>query len=186
MTPLDQAIHEYASRSYYVSMASRIMKNAEDSEDVVQRTFLLAFTKIEQFHGSSGMRTWITAILRHACFDTLRTLRSRPEGYLYWQAEEEYPDYGWLGWEQPVAERAMIEGQRMAEVYRAIERLSENQQRAVYHYLKHGDLVSHNSTLKVQKARALKRLRGMLRVPSPAIIPTCPSSLPSVISISRP
>jgi RNA polymerase sigma-70 factor (ECF subfamily) len=43
-------------------LALKVTKNREDSEDVVQNTFLKAIDKIDQFRGDSSFGTWIYAI----------------------------------------------------------------------------------------------------------------------------
>lgn len=53
-------VKTHADRIY--RLALKVTKNREDSEDVVQNTFLKAVDKIDQFRGDSSFGTWIYAI----------------------------------------------------------------------------------------------------------------------------
>jgi len=54
-------IREYKSQAY--SIAFRIMRNAEDAEEVVQDSFLRAYKKIHQFKGDSKFASWFLKIV---------------------------------------------------------------------------------------------------------------------------
>src|SRR5215470_9820637 len=49
----------------------RMLGSFEDSEDLVQETFLRAWRKREGFEGRSTFRTWLYRIATHACLDFL-------------------------------------------------------------------------------------------------------------------
>jgi RNA polymerase sigma-70 factor (ECF subfamily) len=53
-------VEAHADRIY--RLALKVTKNREDSEDVVQNSFLKAVDKIDQFRGDSSFGTWIYAI----------------------------------------------------------------------------------------------------------------------------
>lgn len=57
----------------------RIMKNREDSEDLVQETFLRAFAHIGGFNGASKISTWLVRIGINAALGELRRRRSHRE-----------------------------------------------------------------------------------------------------------
>jgi RNA polymerase sigma-70 factor, ECF subfamily len=57
----------------------RMLGSFEDSEDLVQETFLRAWRKRESFEGRSSLRTWLYRIATNACLDALR---SRPRRVL--------------------------------------------------------------------------------------------------------
>jgi RNA polymerase sigma-70 factor, ECF subfamily len=50
----------------------RMMGSLEDSEDLVQETFLRAWRKRESFEGRSSFRAWLYRIATNACLDALR------------------------------------------------------------------------------------------------------------------
>jgi RNA polymerase sigma-70 factor, ECF subfamily len=54
--------------------AFRILRNADDAEDAVQRSFQRAFTNLGKFRGDSAFSTWMTRI---AVNDALMMLRQR-------------------------------------------------------------------------------------------------------------
>lgn len=55
----------------------RMLGSLEDSEDVVQETFLRAWTKRATYAGRSTYRAWLYGIATHACLDLLRKHRPR-------------------------------------------------------------------------------------------------------------
>ena len=59
-------------REYLFNSALGRLRNREQAEDVVQETFLAAFTSLRSFMGESSKRTWLTAILNHKVCDHLR------------------------------------------------------------------------------------------------------------------
>lgn len=58
-------------------IAQQIMRNREDSEDVVQEAFLSAFQKIRQFQGKSRFSTWLIRIAVNTSLMKLRKRRDR-------------------------------------------------------------------------------------------------------------
>jgi len=56
--------------------ALRILRNHEDAEDAVQRSFLHAFTKLDKFRGDSTFSTWLTRIAINEALMLLRRRRT--------------------------------------------------------------------------------------------------------------
>jgi RNA polymerase sigma-70 factor, ECF subfamily len=56
----------------------RMLGSLEDSEDVVQETFLRAWRKRSSFQGRSTFRAWLYAIATKACLDALERRRRVP------------------------------------------------------------------------------------------------------------
>jgi RNA polymerase sigma-70 factor (ECF subfamily) len=48
-----------------------LLGSVEESEDLVQETFLRAWRKRRSFHGRSSFRRWLYAIATNACLDVL-------------------------------------------------------------------------------------------------------------------
>lgn len=59
-------------------IARSILRDDPEAEDVVQETYVRAFTGIETFRGESGFGTWLTRIAMNEALGRLRTGRRRP------------------------------------------------------------------------------------------------------------
>ena len=70
----------------------RMMGSFEESEDVVQETFLRAWRRRETYEGRSSLRAWLYAIATNACLDALdkRPRTVSPAGEVLWL--QPYPD----------------------------------------------------------------------------------------------
>jgi RNA polymerase sigma-70 factor (ECF subfamily) len=81
----------------------RMLGSLEDSEDLVQETFLRAWRKRESFQGRSTFRAWLYGIATNACLDALerrpRTVAAQPGA----QPVAEVP------WLQPYPDRLLEE-----------------------------------------------------------------------------
>jgi RNA polymerase sigma-70 factor, ECF subfamily len=64
-------------RSELQAHCYRVMGSLEDSEDLVQETFLRAWQSRANFRGGS-YRAWLYRIASNACFDALKRRRRRP------------------------------------------------------------------------------------------------------------
>ncbi|MFQ5696245.1 MAG: sigma-70 family RNA polymerase sigma factor [Terriglobia bacterium] len=65
-------VRQYDRNIYRLAM--NITSNKEDAEDVLQETFLKAYTKLEQFQGNARFHTWLVRI---AVNEGLMKLRKR-------------------------------------------------------------------------------------------------------------
>ena len=70
----------------------RMMGSFEESEDLVQETFLRAWRRRETYEGRSSLRAWLYAIATNACLDALdkRPRTVSPTGEVLWL--QPYPD----------------------------------------------------------------------------------------------
>lgn len=62
-------------KSYYRAMyntALRILKNSFDAEDMMQESFLIAFTKLSTFKGEVTFGSWLKRIVINKCLTQLR------------------------------------------------------------------------------------------------------------------
>jgi RNA polymerase sigma-70 factor (ECF subfamily) len=62
----------YQQHIGYVKAVGRAILRKNDLDDMCQDTFLLAFTRLHSFEGSSQFRTWITRIAVNRCLVILR------------------------------------------------------------------------------------------------------------------
>ena len=60
-------------------MAKQITQNDEDAEDVLQETFLKAYSHLDDFQGNSKFYTWLVRIAVNEALMKLRKRRSRPD-----------------------------------------------------------------------------------------------------------
>jgi RNA polymerase sigma-70 factor (ECF subfamily) len=70
-----RAITQRYNRRLY-RVARSILRNESEAEDVVQETYVRAFTGIDQFRGEAGFATWLTRIAMNEALGRLR--RRRP------------------------------------------------------------------------------------------------------------
>lgn len=77
---IEQFTKEFeTARSQLKSYILRITASIEDTEDIVQDTFIKASTKIDTFRAESTVRTWIFAIASNIAKDNLRAKKRWPE-----------------------------------------------------------------------------------------------------------
>ena len=67
-----ELVRQYERKVY--SLAKHITQNDEDAEDVLQESFLKAYTHLDSFHGDSKFYTWLVRI---AVNEALMKLRKR-------------------------------------------------------------------------------------------------------------
>jgi RNA polymerase sigma-70 factor (TIGR02960 family) len=81
----------------------RMLGSFEESEDLVQETFLRAWRRRETFEGRSTARAWLYRIATNACLDALARRPRKPHGgEVLWL--QPYPDDLLEGIEEPGAE----------------------------------------------------------------------------------
>lgn len=59
-------------RKRLLAMAKRIVRNADEAEDVIQDTFLATFEKLHSFEGRSKLSSWIFSVANNAALSRLR------------------------------------------------------------------------------------------------------------------
>lgn len=114
--------------------AYRIMGNREDTEDVVQDTWIKVYLHLKTFDGRAQFATWLTRIAINSSLMTLRKKRARSETPL-----EITNDGAWLHWdiadhtESP--EELYAAQERAERIRRAICRLRPKLRDVVHIYL---------------------------------------------------
>lgn len=74
MTAFSELVQHYDRRVF--RMAKQITQNDDDAEDVLQETFLKAYTHLGDFHGNSKFYTWLVRIAVNEALMKLRKRRS--------------------------------------------------------------------------------------------------------------
>jgi RNA polymerase sigma-70 factor (ECF subfamily) len=105
------------------SVIFRIMKNQEDTEDVLQETFVRALTHIHSFDGRSKFSTWLTRIAINTSLMQLRKRRSRPEYMREMNYDGEAEMMLDMADPAPDPEKNCIRNNAISEVRRAVQRL---------------------------------------------------------------
>jgi RNA polymerase sigma-70 factor, ECF subfamily len=107
-------------------MARAIMKDDNEAEDVVQESYVRAFTHLADFRGEAALGTWLTRIVINEAYGRLR--RRRPT--LDWESAEPalaqaqiIPFPSWSSRNDP--ETAMAQNQIHGLLERAIDALPE-------------------------------------------------------------
>lgn len=65
-----------------LAVATRLLRNEEESHDCVQEAFLQAFKRIGQFEARSKLSTWLHRIVVNCALMRLRTRQRHPESAL--------------------------------------------------------------------------------------------------------
>jgi RNA polymerase sigma-70 factor (ECF subfamily) len=69
----EELVSRYSSKAF--SLASRLTKNSEDAEEVLQDVFVTVFRKIDGFEGKSSFSSWLYRITVNAALMKLRKRR---------------------------------------------------------------------------------------------------------------
>ena len=76
LSAFEQLMKQYDRQIFRI--AQHITQSREDAEDVVQDTFLKAYTKLDQFQGNSKFYTWLVRIAVNESLMRLRKRRNHP------------------------------------------------------------------------------------------------------------
>jgi RNA polymerase sigma-70 factor (ECF subfamily) len=74
LAAFEQLMQQYDRKVFRIAL--HITQNREDAEDIVQETFLKAFTKLDQFQGNSKFYTWLVRIAVNESLMRLRKHRA--------------------------------------------------------------------------------------------------------------
>lgn len=72
----EQVVCQYSEKLYW--QVRRIVLIHEDADDVLQNTFLKAWSSIETFHGDSKIYTWLSRIAINEALDFIRKQKNKP------------------------------------------------------------------------------------------------------------
>jgi RNA polymerase sigma-70 factor (ECF subfamily) len=76
---------------YLYRIARSVLLDDYEAEDVVQETFVRAFTRLQFFRGEASLRTWLTRIARNEAIRRWRRLRSTVDLDALQAAQEREP-----------------------------------------------------------------------------------------------
>lgn len=131
----DQIAFELLSdmyRSTLMSLAMRMLRNADDANDAVQDTLLKAFRAIHDFDPERPLKPWLCRICSNCCVDAVRAHRRDGESldqHEYMLADSTEADGNATG------------SIRQGQVIEAIERLPDKYRRIVFmRHFRHMDV----------------------------------------------
>ena len=108
------------------STALRMLHNPEDAAEVVQETFLYAWSKVDTYDPSrAGVSTWLGLILRSRCIDRIR--RRQHQHKMRMSIEREKPS----GQCEPAGFDRMVDQQRNRCLSQAMDRLPAAQKQVL-------------------------------------------------------
>jgi RNA polymerase sigma-70 factor (ECF subfamily) len=89
----------------------RMVGSYDDSEDMVQETFLRAWRHRDTFAGRSSFRAWLYRIATNTCLDFLRRNQRRPQRYeaVPGMAPDDVPPPPRLSWLQPYPDELLAD-----------------------------------------------------------------------------
>jgi RNA polymerase sigma-70 factor (ECF subfamily) len=161
-------LKEYESA--LVGYAMNILQDLESARDAVQDTFLKLFQQPPGKVGLASLKAWLFTVCRNRCLDTLRK-RKRLVSL------EDLPAYEDFSAEEPSPDENAVKRSQADRVQLFLGRLSENQ-REVLRLKFQADLsykeISEATGLSESNVgflihAAIKRLRGFLTYPDPAL-----------------
>lgn len=109
-----RALVEQHSR-YLFGVVVRLVRNAEDAQDVVQDTWLKAHAQLGRFEARSEVRTWLTRIAVNCAIDHLRSSKRREAAYDPADLDE-HATQAQVHTPQPAADRLLMAGEIGARV----------------------------------------------------------------------
>jgi RNA polymerase sigma-70 factor, ECF subfamily len=113
--------------------AFRILRNQQDAEDVVQKSFQRALVNLERFRQDSTFSTWLTRITINEALMLLRQRRTR-ESHLEDSVDAEREDGGVeVVDHRPTPEQIVCETERRATLLEAIGKLRKKLRVVVHH-----------------------------------------------------
>jgi RNA polymerase sigma-70 factor (ECF subfamily) len=138
----------------------RIVRNHEDTEDVMQEGLLKAYTHFRDFRGTCKFSTWLTRIAINSALLLLRKKRRRSEVNLN---REGYEEQSWDVWEfpdpSPNPEQACAQSQELDFVSSTINRLPPDYRNVIgLHYLHESSLQECAAAFGITVGAAKSRL----------------------------
>jgi RNA polymerase sigma-70 factor (ECF subfamily) len=80
--------NEYAKSIYHLAL--KLLQNKEDAEDMMQETFITAFTKLQKLKEPATFRNWLGKIASNKCTDLLRKRHGGMDADI-WDLGEDIP-----------------------------------------------------------------------------------------------
>jgi RNA polymerase sigma-70 factor (ECF subfamily) len=159
-----RAIMKANNRRLY-RLARGILRNDAEAEDVVQETYVRAFTRLEDFRGESGLSTWLSRIAINEALGRLRRQRVDLSSLPQHKLEATIIQFPLASSDDP--EKSMAQREIRQVVERAIDELPEAFRLVFMTRVVEGMNVEETADLLGLKPETVKtrlhRARAMLR-----------------------
>jgi RNA polymerase sigma-70 factor, ECF subfamily len=159
-----RAIMKANNRRLY-RLARGILRNDAEAEDVVQETYVRAFTRLDEFRGESSLSTWLSRIAMNEALGRLRRQRPDWPSLPQHRLEAEVIQFPLSATEDP--ERSMAQREIREVVEHAIDELPEPFRLVFITRVLEGMNVEETAGILGLKAETVKtrlhRARTMLR-----------------------
>jgi len=120
-------VDRYKDRA--LTMASRLVGDRAEAEELVQDAFVRAYRSLERFRGESAFGTWFYRILYNLCMSAITRRRERPRQF--YEHEEEALDAAMADTGEPTALERMEEEELQSMISEEVNRLPEKLKSAV-------------------------------------------------------
>ncbi len=155
-------------------LAQSFTHNLADAEEVTQNSFLLAFRRLDSFHGDSRFSTWLARIAINQSLIALRRRRTREVSLDAPPDERGASSAFEVDDPRPTPEERLFDGETRDHVAAAVARLKPAFRDAIeVHYFQENSteesariLRLSNEALKTRLHRARRKLREILTTPA--------------------
>ena len=114
---------------YLFGVVFRLIRNTEDTQDVVQETWLKAHAQLGRFEARSDVRTWLTRIAFNCAIDHIRSSRRREAAHDPVDLDDHAAQTDAFA-AQPAADRLVLAGEIGARVGETMTCLTANERAA--------------------------------------------------------
>ena len=120
-TAFIQLVERYKDKIFYLAL--RMLRSAQEAEDVAQETFLRVYTHLDRFDRKHKFSTWLYRIATNLCIDRIR--KAKPK----YSLDEPVGEDGEQDWyslqegDEPTPEESLIALETRQQVLDAVEKL---------------------------------------------------------------
>jgi RNA polymerase sigma factor (sigma-70 family) len=143
--------------SRLLAFARRLLRGLPESEDIVDESFMAAWTSLHQFDTGTGLEKYLYRTIYYMCLNFRRTLKKQ-EG-----AEEDFaaliledPDMEWL-YQVAIEHAGKLKGKKGAIALETLENGSTNKKIAA----KYGISTKMVARIKYKAAQQIKKMLGI-------------------------
>ncbi|SES36479.1 RNA polymerase sigma factor SigX [Salipaludibacillus aurantiacus] len=107
-----------------------LVRSRETAEELVQEVYIKVLNSYETFEGKSSEKTWLYSVAKHVAIDWIRKQtrkKRKSDGKEYEWTEREFE----VEDRAPLPEEIIVQKDEVQQVYRMLEKCSEDQQQVV-------------------------------------------------------